>query len=297
MEKSIPLSGIIKALASALLWGVSGTFAQYVFEEKHIDHSWLVTMRLLVSGLALLLFGAFKRDKDFAHIWHNKRDVVQLLLFAILGMFAVQYTYFAAIVASNAATATVLQYTGPVFIVVYFSVVQKKIPVAIELTAIVLAFAGVFFLVTHGDIHSLAISSEAFVWGISSAVALMMYSILPVPLLQKYSTFSVIGWGMLLGGTIAVFIAAPWNITGIWDIYTLLSVCFIILLGSLAAFYMYITAVKQIGAQTASLLACTEPLAAVLLSVCWLHVSFLWSDWIGTICMLITILLLSRKKK
>ncbi|ABG59507.1 DMT family transporter [Cytophaga hutchinsonii] len=297
MGKSIPAGGIAKALASALLWGISGTFAQYVFEEKHIDPSWLVTMRLLVSGFTLLVFGAFKRDKDFILIWQNKRDVVQLILFAMLGMFAVQYTYFAAIVASNAATATVLQYTGPVFIVVYFAILQKKIPVAIELAAIVLAFTGVFFLVTHGDIHSLAISSEAFVWGISSAVALMMYSILPIPLLQKYSSFPVIGWGMLLGGIIPVFIAAPWNITGIWDVYTFLSVSFIILLGSLAAFYMYITAVKEIGAQTASLLACTEPLAAVLLSVCWLHVSFLWSDWVGTICILITILLLSSMKK
>lgn len=297
MKNGIPLSGIVQALTAAMLWGVSGTCAQYVFEDKHIDAAWLVTMRLLVAGILLILFSLLKGDKDLVKIWHNKRDVLQLFLSGILGMYAIQYTYFAAIVASNAATATVLQYTGPVFIAIYFSIINKKIPMAIEVFAIGLAFTGVFFLVTQGNISTLSISSEAFLWGISSAIAAMLYSLLPIPLLNKYSTFSVIGWAMLIGGITSSFVAPPWIITGIWDTSSLLSVAFIILLGSLVAFYMYLTAVKQIGPQMASILACTEPLAAVLLAVCWLNVSFFWSDWVGTFCILITIVLLSFNTK
>lgn len=296
MKITIPISGVFKALSAAMLWGVSGTCAQYVFEEKHIDAAWLVTMRLLVAGILLLSFSAFKGDKDLVKIWHNKRDVLQLFLSGIFGMYAIQYTYFAAIVASNAATATVLQYTGPVFIAIYFSVLNKKLPVLIEAFAIVLAFTGVFFLVTQGSISTLSISLEAFLWGISSAIAAMLYSLLPIPLLNKYSMFSIIGWAMLIGGIVSSIAAPPWRIYGIWDSGSLLAVAFIILLGSLVAFYMYLSAVKEIGAQTSSILACTEPLAAVLLAVFWLDVSFLWSDWIGTFCILTTIILLSTTK-
>lgn len=298
MEKNkIPYRGIIMALTAAMLWGVSGTFAQFVFEEKYLDAAWLVTMRLLVAGILLLSFAGLKRDRDVVTIWKNKQDVLLIMLFGVLGLFALQYTYFAAIVASNAATATVLQYTGPVFLVIYYSIANRKLPLVLEALAVVLASIGVFFLVTHGNIHSLAISPEAFFWGIGSAIAGMLNVLLPLRLLTKYSIPSVMGWGMLIGGIASSFVGIPWIVTGIWDASTLLSVAFIILLGSLAAFYMFIIAVKLIGPQTASILACTEPLAAVILAVCWLHVSFLWSDWVGTICILITIVLLSFNKK
>ncbi|WP_018343808.1 DMT family transporter [Cytophaga aurantiaca] len=297
MKTTVSINGIFQALTAAMLWGVSGTCAQYVFEEKNIDAAWLVTMRLLIAGILLISFAGFKKDKDVLAIWCNKRDVLQLVLAGVLGMYAIQYTYFAAIVASNAATATVLQYTGPVFIAIYFSIQNKKLPVALEVFAILLAFTGVFFLVTQGNISSLSISAEAFFWGIASAIAAMLYSLLPIPLLKKYSTLSVIGWAFLIGGIASSFVAAPWNISGTWDTDALLAVAFIILLGSLVAFYMYISAVKEIGAQMASILACTEPLAAVFLAVLWLNVSFLWSDWVGTVCILITIVLLSFNKK
>lgn len=296
MNTTLPVKGILQALTAAMLWGVSGTCAQYVFEEKNIDAAWLVTMRLLIAGILLIAFAGLKKDKDVLTIWHNKRDVLQLVLAGVFGMYAIQYTYFAAIVASNAATATVLQYTGPVFIAIYYSIQNKKLPVALEVFAILLAFTGVFFLVTQGNISSLSISTEAFFWGIASAIAAMLYSLLPIPLLKKYSTLSVIGWAFLIGGIASSFVAAPWNIRGIWDTDALFAVAFIILLGSLVAFYMYISAVKEIGAQMASILACTEPLAAVFLAVFWLNVSFLWSDWVGTVCILITIALLSINK-
>lgn len=298
MEKSkIPFRGIIMALTAAMLWGVSGTFAQYVFEVKHLNAAWLVTMRLLVAGILLLVFAGFKQDKDLVAIWKNKHDVLLIVLFGVLGLYSLQYTYFKAIVASNAATATVLQYTGPVFLVIYYSIVNKKLPLALEAFAILLASAGVFFLVTHGNIHSLSISPEAFFWGIGSAIAGMLNVLLPLRLLNNYSIPAVMGWGMLIGGIASSFVGIPWIVTGVWDTSTLLSVTFIILLGSLAAFYMFIIAVKETGPQTASILACTEPLAAVILAVCWLQVSFLWSDWVGTICILITIVLLSFNKK
>lgn len=126
-EKNKQLAGFSLAIIAAIFWGVSGTFGQFLFEQRHINVEWLVTVRLLFSAILLLVFSLINKQKDLWLIWRNKRDVFQLLLFSLLGMMAVQYTYFAAIKYSNAATATVLQYSGPVMIAVYLAFKNKKI--------------------------------------------------------------------------------------------------------------------------------------------------------------------------
>jgi drug/metabolite transporter (DMT)-like permease len=72
-------------------------------------------------------------------------------------------------------------------------------------------------------------------------------------------------------------------------------VAFIIIFGTLIAFYSYLNAVKLIGGQKTSLLASAEPLVAVILSVIWLKTPFTYVDWIGTICIISTVFLLTGK--
>eukprot|EP01132_Coremiostelium_polycephalum_P012482 gene12482-15257_t len=272
-------SGYFLAFSAALLWGVSGTLVQYLIQYRAIQIGWLVTIRLLISGLLLLALSLTKKQQSIWDIWKDKKDVLHLILFGILGTMGVQYTYFAAIEHSNAATATVLQYLGPGIIVAYYAVLKKRFPAAYECLAILLAIGGAFLLVTHGSFHSLSISGAALFWGITSAITYAYYSINPIRLLQKYQATDVIGWGMLIGGTGLSFIHRPWLVPGTWDEKTFLFTAFIILFATLFAFYAYLTAVKLIGAETASLLACAEPLSAALMAVMWLKVSFGLMDW------------------
>ena len=288
------LKGFILAITAAVLWGVSGTFAQFLFQQRGVNVEWLITIRMLSTGSLLLLFGIFGQRTDIFFIWKNKKDAVQLALFSITGMLAVQYTYFAAIKHSNAATATVLQYAGPVIIAVYLAFKYKRIPRPIEFLAIALAVLGTFLLVTHGDIQTLSISGLAFFFGIASAFALAVYTLQPIPLLTKYKSSLVIGWGMFVGGLVFCLVRAPWEVEGIWDLQAYLSTAFIIVFGTLIPFYAYLTAVKIIGGQKTSLLASAEPLSATILAVAWLNVSFSAMDWLGSLCIISTIFLLSR---
>lgn len=287
--------GIILGILAATLWGISGTSGQFLFQQKAINVEWLITIRLLISGICLLLFANFNNENLFA-IWKNKKDSIQLIIFSLIGMLGVQYTYFAAIKHSNAATATVLQFVGPILIAVYLAIKYKKLPKPIEIIAIILAVAGTFLLVTHGKLNSLSISPLALFLGLASAVTLAVYSLQPKQLLTKYNAAVAIGWAMLIGGIVFSFVKFPWEIEGIWDWETALSVGFVVFLGTLVAFYSYLTATKIIGAQKTSLLSSAEPLVAVLLSVTWLNIPFETIDWIGSLCIISTIFLLSRRK-
>lgn len=287
--------GIILGILAATLWGISGTFGQFLFQQKEINVEWLITVRLLISGVGLLLFAKLRNHNLFG-IWSNRRDSVQLLVFSLIGMLGVQYTYFAAIKHSNAATATVLQFVGPILIAIYLSIKYRKLPTKTEILAIILAVAGTFLLVTHGQLNSLSISPLALFLGLASAVTLAIYSLQPKQLLTKYNAAVVVGWAMLIGGLVFSFVKTPWEIEGVWDWATGLSVTFIVLFGTLVAFYSYLTATQLIGAQKTSLLSSAEPLVAVLLSVTWLNIPFQTVDWIGSLCIISTIFLLSRKK-
>ncbi|MBL1408835.1 DMT family transporter [Sphingobacterium faecale] len=295
MGTSHTFKGIVLAVTAATLWGVSGTYGQFLFEQRHINVEWLIAVRMLSAGVLFLLFSLLKKDNIWS-IWRQKTDRLQLLIFSICGMLAVQYTYFAAVKHSNAATATVLQYLGPILIAVYLAFKYKRLPAPIEYLAIFLAVLGTFLLVTHGDPSTLAVSNTAMFLGIASALALAFYTLYPLQLLHRHHATLVIGWAMLLGGIVLSFFKAPWDIEGIWDSYTFSYIAFIIAFGTLIPFYAYLTAVKLIGAQKSSLLASAEPLSATIIAVLWLQVPFTTVDWIGSICIISTIFLLSMAK-
>ena len=279
-----------------MLWGISGTVAQYLFQEKGFSPEWLVVIRLLVSGIILLLYVFMKGKQNIWTIWRTRHDSFSLIFFSILGMLGVQYTYFAAIKYGNAATATILQYSSPIIITCYIAIRTKKIPDLQEIIAIGLAMLGTFFIITKGNIHSISISKLALFWGITSAFAAAFYTVQPRSLLAKWGSILVVGWGMLIGGIAFSFIQQPWNCTGKWSITSILAIAFVVLFGTLIAFTCFLESLKYIKPTESSVLSSAEPLSAALLSVLWLHEQLGIAQWLGTACIIVTIIILSRVK-
>ncbi|MCT8978474.1 EamA family transporter [Clostridium sp. CX1] len=290
------MKGILLVIIGAMLWGVSGTVAQYLFQEKGFTAEWLVVIRLLASGLILLLYAFMKGNQDIWTIWRSKHTILSLILFSIIGMVGVQYTYFAAIKYGNAATATILQYLSPVVVTCYLAIYTKKMPSLQEIIAVTLAMLGTFFIITKGNIHSIAISKLALFWGISSAFAAAFYTLQPRSLLAKWGSTVVVGWGMLVGGIAFSFIHQPWDLTGQWNITSIFAVIFVVLFGTLIAFYCYLESLKYIEPTEASVLSSVEPLSAALLSVLCLNVSLGMLQWLGTVCIILTVAILSHEK-
>lgn len=299
MAKHQQVPGFLMALFAAIFWGISGTCAQYLFEQKGVDPAWLVCWRLLLAGSILVVYAMAQPKSDALRIWKQPADLAALLVFSILGMVAVQFTYFYSIKLSNAATATVLQYIGPLLVVAFYAIKHRRWPILLEYASLFLALGGTFLLVTHGSFDQLVISEAALFWGLLSAFTLAFYTIQPVQLLRTYSAATVTGWGMLIGGIVFSFMAKPWQVTGHWNWETWLAFACIIVFGTVIAFYFFLRAVSLIGAPTASLLCCVEPLAAAAVAVGWLDVPFGGIDWLGTACILLTIVLLTlgTKKK
>ena len=80
---------------------------------------------------------------------------------------------------------------------------------------------------------------------------------------------------MLFGGVIASLFSPPWTISYDWSMKTSLLVLFVVTIGTVAAFWCYLLAVRLISPVIVGLLICSEPLSAYLLSVFFLetHIS------------------------
>ncbi|QCR32551.1 DMT family transporter [Lysinibacillus sp. SGAir0095] len=289
--------GIILVLTAAFFWGISGTVSQYLFQVLHIRAEWLTTVRLLSAGLLLTLIAYKQQGNRIFDIWRHKADILGIIIFGIIGMIGVQYTYLAAIQHGNAATATILQYLGPAIVTSYFILKAKRRPTTKEIIAVFLALLGTFLLVTHGNIQSLSISKLGFFWGILSAFGLAFYTIHPIELLKRWGSTIVVGWGMIIGGVVFSFVAPPWKFEGEWTFTTNFAFLFVVLCGTVLSFYSYLESIKYLSASETSLFACAEPLSAAITSVLFLGVSFGWIDWIGSVFILLTIVVLAKKQK
>lgn len=295
MNKNQALRGTILTLAGGTLWGFSGTCGQFLLQTKGLTSNWLVPIRLFTAGLLLLMICYWQNGDKIVRIW--KQDPVGILVFAVFGMSMCQYTYFSAIGASNAGTATVLQYTGPVFILVYLSLKNKRLPRPTELAAISLAVLGTFLLATHGNPQSMVLSKEALFWGMLSALALAVYTVQPGRLLEEYGSAVVTGWGMLIGGMMLGMIFRPWTIPTQVDGQVIAGMAAVIIVGTIIAFSCYMEGIRCVGPKKGSLFASIEPVSATIFSVVWMHVSFGWIDLMGFACIISTIFLLALDKK
>lgn len=296
MERREAMRGACIAVIGGIFWGLAGVFGQYLFTYRGLNARWLVSVRLVLAGLLLLFTVSLKQRSDMWRIWKKKKDVFWLFLFAVFGMAGCQLTYYSSVELSNAGTATVLQYTAPAMIMLYVAVRAGKMPGFVEIGALILALAGTFILATHGHIHSLAISKAALIWGLSSAVMMAVYNLLPLRLMKEYGTFCVIGWGMLIGGILMCIFVKPWHIIGTWDIKAVGAMAMVVVVGTVLSFSFYMEGVRIIGASRASLFASVEPVTATAATVLMMHAPFTAEDLLGIICIMAAVLLLSIKK-
>lgn len=291
--------GFILVILGASFWGIGGTVAQRLFQQDNIEVGWLVSSRLLVAGILLIIIYKMTHRKDsiFA-IWRTRKSAFRQLLFSLVGMLAVQYTYMASISLGNSAVATMLQYLSPLFIMAYYALTRHSKLTKHDGIAVTLTLIGTFLLLTNGSISTFSVPTMAIVWGILSGLSAAFYTLYAVPLLQQFHSLLVVGWAMLIGGCIMSIFHPPWQIdVSSWTFETTGYFVFIVIFGTMLAFWFYIESLQYLSPKETSLLGSLEPLAAVVTSVLWLHIDFGFFQFIGTLLILCMIIYLTTFQK
>lgn len=290
------LKGILLSGLGGSLWGASGIFAQLLFSDYQASSEWLVSTRLTMAGLLILTYSSILRKDPIFSIFKNKKHVLQLLLFSLVGMVGVQYLFFKAIEVSSASLATILQFTAPIFVYLYTLISREKKLYATEFALVLATFFGVLLIVTNGQFSKMSVSLIGFTVGIGSAVAVAFYSIQPRKILAVYGSPMIVGWGMLIGGLVFQFIQPFWQPSFSLTTHSVLLLTLIIVFGTAVAFIAYLASLSYIDPSLASIMTSLEPLLAAVLSVVVFKQQFGVFELIGIAVVLVSVLLLSRYK-
>ncbi len=235
------LIGVVFVFLGAGFWGVGGTAADFLFSNENINVNWYVSTRLVISGLLLLAIQRFlKRKESIFAIWKNREMRWSLIIFSLVGMLLVQYSYMASIEMGNAAVATLLQYLAPVYIILWLLFRKQAKLTMGDVIAVFLTVVGTWLLLTNGSFQGLSVPVPAVVWGIVSGLSLAFYTLYATRLLARYSSLIVVGWAMLIAGICMNFIHPIWSVSvADWTMTTVLVLLFTIVFGTAIAFWFF----------------------------------------------------------
>ena len=297
MKTQQSLLGILCAFLGGILWGFSGTCGQYIFANSQISPSTVTIFRMIGAGIILCALNAVRHKSSMLGIFRHKKDVVRLILFAIVGLATVQFAYLKAIDLTNAGTATMIQYAGLIWIMLITCLILKRLPYWNEAISVLLVLSGIFFLATHGDPSNLALSPKGLLWCISSSVAMMLYTMIPGPLLSRWGSDVILGYALLIGGIFIFIITGGWNIRIHAKFSVLLALAAIIILGTAVAFSLYMRGIALAGPVKTSLIASVDPVAASVISAVWLKTAFTAMDLVGFVLIFVGVILVTIQPK
>ena len=287
--------GVLCTFLGGVCWGFSGACGQYLFSHYGISSELLTCLRMLIAGPLLTVYCLIRKPQAMKAIWKSKKDLLHLLAFGILGLLFCQYTYLTTISYSNAGTATVIQYIGPVMILGADCVVHRRKPTLRELIAMALALLGTFLLATHGNPGTLVLSKQALIWGLLSAVSMCLYTTLSCGISNRYGSDTIMAYGLTLGGVLMALLPGTFAHPVSFGLDGILAMGAIILVGTILAYVVFIYGVSIIGPVRGSLISSIEPVSATLFAFFWLGSSFMPMDFAGLVCILSTIFLLAKK--
>ncbi|QGG49803.1 DMT family transporter [Lysinibacillus pakistanensis] len=288
------LKGIIFIVTGSMLWGATGPLMEWLLSHTPLTVSFMLTIRLTVAGILLLTY-LLLTGKDIFGIWQQKLWSRQLIIFGIAGMLGVQFAFVAAINASNAVLATLLQFLAPIFVVAYVSLSLKKWPPKYQVLGIIGTLIGLFLLLTNASFDALLVSNKALLWGVAVGLTFAFYTLYPARLMKEWNVLLVVGWGMLIGGGTLGIIGRAWQ-SNLWHVFTdikIVGLMLALIFFGTVAFVLFLSSMRYITAVETSVLSSIEPLTAMAISVIVFGTTLGFWQLVGVFVMLVCVTWLS----
>jgi drug/metabolite transporter, DME family len=271
-----PLRGYVFIASAAFLWGVCAALGRAVFTGKI---SWLVGTGLrpiepLILSQArttfslLVLLPILVGARGWRRIQLPRADLVQCLLLGMLGVAASNYFYYVAIQRTNVATAIIIQYTAPVWVLLYVVArgqqkltLQRVAAVGIALTGVILAIG-----ILDGT-QTLRLDSYGLMAAIVASFSFAFYNVGGHSILARHDRWRVLTWTLASASAFWLLVNPPWKIAaahygvGEWIFLFVFS-----MLSVLGPFSLYFLGLQHLEPTRAIIASCLEPVFSILLA-------------------------------
>ena len=267
------LTGIGFILVSSVCFGSGGTAAKAVLAAgvsplQAVQARVAVTATVLVLALLLTRPGALRVRRG---------EWPLLLVYGLLGFFAVQFTYLLALTRLPVGLAMLIQYTAPVMVALWVRVVRRTVLPRTAWLGATLAMCGLAMVAQVW--HGFRLDAIGAGYSLGAALALAAYFLLAERgLSADRDPIGLVALGALVGLVPLLLATSPLAFpfdalgtrvpVGPWLLPAGVALLWLSLVSTVAAYLTNVAALRHLPSQVASVLSALEVLIAA--AVAWL---------------------------
>jgi len=296
--------GEILALTGAVGFAFNGVISKLVLT------SGLSSLRLtqIRCGGAFLILATYVFLRYRHKFRTTKEELPWLIAYGLVGVLAVQLFYFIAITRMHVSIALIIEFTAPIWIVLWLRYVMKKYVPPQMWIAIALAFGGLLCIAQVWKGQTL--DPIGVIAALVDAIALAVYFLLGEKLTKTrdVESLSAFGFGIAFLG---LLIALPiWNypvevftqsinLQGNFAQYNLpgwILIAWIIIMGTVAPYLLIVNGIKLLSASTSSVMGMAEPVMAGIFAWWWLSEKWSLIQLLGGVVVIAGIIMADRAR-
>jgi drug/metabolite transporter (DMT)-like permease len=202
------------------------------------------------------------------------RDLIQCLVLGMLGVAASNYFYYVAIQKTSVAIAIIVQYTAPVWVLLYVVArgpqklsLQKVAAVGVAITGIALTIG----IVGAKSASPLRLDSYGLFAALLASFSFAFYNVGAHGILARYDRWRVLTWTLTSAAVFWLFVNPPWRVLashyapaqwGFLFAFSMISV--------LGSFSLYFQGLQHLEPTRAIIASCLEPVFSIVLAAAFL---------------------------
>jgi DME family drug/metabolite transporter len=234
----------------------------------------LILSQTRTSFSLLVLLPILVAKRGWTRIGMPASDLIQCLMLGMLGVAASNYFYYVAIQKTSVAIAIIVQYTAPVWVLLYVVARRQQKLTLQKVAAVGVAIAGIALtigIVGNKSAAALHPASWGFIAALLASFSFAFYNVGAHRILARYDRWRVLVWTLTSAAVFWLFVNPPWKVVaqhytsaqwGFLFVFSLLSV--------LGPFSLYFLALQHLEPTRAIIASCLEPVFSILLAAAFL---------------------------
>jgi drug/metabolite transporter, DME family len=271
------LRGYLFIALAAFLWGVSAALGRAVFTGKlplagEALHpiAPLILSQTRTSFSLLVLLPVLIGRRGWQRIKLPTPDLIRCFVLGMLGVAASNYFYYFAIQKTSVAIAIILQYTAPVWVLIYVVAHGQQRLSLQKVAAVAVAIAGIALTIGIVGTHSaspLRLDSFGLLAALLASFSFAFYNVAGHRILARYDRWRVLTWTLASAAVFWLVVNPPWKIVAAH--YTLAQWGFLFvfsMVSVLGSFSLYFLGLQHLEPTRAIIASCLEPVFSILLA-------------------------------
>jgi drug/metabolite transporter (DMT)-like permease len=303
-----PLRGYLLIAFATFLWGVSAVLGRAVFTGRMsllgasphaIDP--LILSQTRAGFSLLILLPILLAIRGWQRIKLPIADLVQCFFLGTLGVAVSNYFYYVAIQRTNVATAIIVQYTAPVWVLLYVVARGQQRLSLQKVAAVIFAATGIVLVIgiVGGKTGAaFRLDSYGFIAALLASFSFAFYNVGAHSVLARHDRWLILLWTLASASLCWLFLNPPWRVVatryaprewGFLFVFSMLSV--------LGPFSFYFHGLQYLEPTRAIIASCLEPVFSILLAAALLGEVLRPVQTLGIVLVLAAIVIVQRPQR